>query len=130
MFVSVGESLFVDICSGSGADLAIAAQADDRGPDEPSEGNSAEESIKYSDQNGKRLDLLKLVDDFDEANDAADQGDNKASIADRSKLFRHVVTITLPIGLSLFSGKAVPVGSVLRGVVVHEVAEDADDGRL
>ena len=65
MFVSIGEGLFVDICSGSGADLAVAAQSDDRGPDEPGDGDSAEESIKYSNQNGKRLDLLKLVDDLD-----------------------------------------------------------------
>ena len=64
MFISIREGLFCNVCRGSGADLTIAAKSDKCSPDKPSEGNSAEQSIKYSYKNGKRLDLLKLVDDL------------------------------------------------------------------
>ena len=64
LFVSIWEGLFCNVCGGSGADLTIAAKSDNCSPDEPSEGDSAEQSIEYSYKNGKRLDLLKLVDDL------------------------------------------------------------------
>ena len=71
LFVSIREGLFCNVCRGSGADLTIAAKSDNCSPDKPSEGNSAEQSIAYSDKNGKRLALLKLVDDLHKANSAS-----------------------------------------------------------
>ena len=130
LLVGVGARLLGHIHRGAGANLTVAVESCNRGPDDPADAGCQDNRIYDTVEDGELLILGELVRHLSEAIEKADDGDDEAAPDDAGEFLSHVLTDFKVIWLLGLGGEAVPIRLVSSVVFVGVIRDQGLNTKL